>query len=209
MPKFRKKPVVIDAVRWMGDNTTEVIDWVINSDSGCARYHDAEEEGRTEYLAIDTPEGIMRANIGDWIIRGVKGEHYPCKPDIFRVTYERSDAVAEDSAVDTNTISDGYHTFGELYAHRRALTAALAALTPGSWRSKAHHPDSDPIFAGYFIVGIPTPGGPITYHYELQHWDDFAALPEVKHAPEWDGAPPSATVDRLLAWAIDRRTQAA
>lgn len=98
-------------------------------------------------------------------------------------------------------ISDGYHTFGELYDHRRALTAVLAAsaATGGdSWRSKEHHPDADPMFPGYFIVGIELPTGTITYHYKLTHWDDFAAVPELEHAPKWDGAGPPETVDRLL-----------
>lgn len=103
---------------------------------------------------------------------------------------------------ETDEVSDGFHTFGELYDHRRALTAVLAgaaASAGDSWRSKAHHPDDDPMFeGGYFIVGIKLPTGTITYHYELTHWDDFAATPELEHAPKWDGAAPSATVDRLL-----------
>lgn len=109
-------------------------------------------------------------------------------------------------AGDTDQISDGYHTFGELYDHRRALTAVLAAAAAGtagdSWRSKAHHPEDGPMFeGGYFIVGIELPTGTITYHYKLSHWDDFAAVPEREHAPKWDGAAPSETVDRLLATA--------
>lgn len=99
-------------------------------------------------------------------------------------------------------VSDGYHTFGELYAHRRALTAALVkALGWESWRSKNHHPEGDPMFPGYFIVGINLPTGTITYHYELKYWDDFSGAEELKHAPKWDGAAPAATVERLLAWA--------
>jgi len=107
----------------------------------------------------------------------------------------------------SENISDGYHTFKELYEHRRALTAALAVtlslLYPGSaWRSKQHHPDDDPMFeGGYFIVGLDTPTGTITYHYKLTHWDDFANCRTREHAPKWDGAEPSATVDRLLEWA--------
>lgn len=99
-------------------------------------------------------------------------------------------------------ISDGYHTFGELYDHRRALTAALAQAFP-SWRSKAHHPDDSPMFeGGYFIVGIDLPGvGTVTYHYKLKHWDDFRGVEEREHAPLWDGAGPPETVTRLLEWA--------
>lgn len=106
---------------------------------------------------------------------------------------------------ETDNISDGYHTFGELYDHRRALTAvlAMAAATAGdSWRSKAHHPDDDPMFeGGYFIVGIELPTGTITYHYKLHHWDDFKDVPELPYAPKWDGATPADTVTRLLALA--------
>lgn len=101
--------------------------------------------------------------------------------------------------------SDGYHTFAELYEHRRALTAVLAAAasTAGdAWRSKAHHPDDDPMFeGGYFIVGIKLPTGTITYHYELEHWDDFGSVLELEHAPKWDGATPADTVSRCLALA--------
>jgi hypothetical protein len=54
---------------------------------------------------------------------------------------------------------------------------------------------------GYFIVGIKLPTGVITYHYQLKHWDDFAAVPELPHAPKWDGATPADTVSRCLALA--------
>jgi hypothetical protein len=113
------------------------------------------------------------------------------------------------TVTETGEISDGYHTFGELYDHRRALTAVLAGAfaeaggPEGAWRSKAHHPQDDPMFeGGYFIVGINLPAmGTITYHYELKHWDDFAAVPELEHAPKWDGATPDDTVTRLLGLA--------
>ena len=75
--KFRKKPVVIDAVRWMTDNYNEIADFVGVTVSG---------DGSKLY--INTPEGVMTAQPFDWIIKGVKGEFYPCKPDIFEATYE-------------------------------------------------------------------------------------------------------------------------
>lgn len=102
---------------------------------------------------------------------------------------------------DTDSASDGTHTFGELYAHRRALTAVLAAhaaTLDASWRSKEHHPDDSPMFDGYFIVGIELDTGTITYHYELEYWDDFAATPVLVNARKWDGADPDDTVIRLL-----------
>ena len=78
--KFRKKPVVIDAVQWTGANTDEVLGFIVTQGS-------ARREGQNA-IAIDTSEGTMRAGKGDWIIKGVKGEYYPCKPDIFAATYE-------------------------------------------------------------------------------------------------------------------------
>jgi hypothetical protein len=113
-----------------------------------------------------------------------------------------NDMIGELDSGEGSEVSDGYHTFGELYDHRRALTAVLAASAGSmgdAWRSKAHHPDDDPMFeGGYFIVGIVLPTGTITYHYKLKHWDDFAAVPELEHAPKWDGATPDDTVTRLL-----------
>jgi hypothetical protein len=99
-------------------------------------------------------------------------------------------------------VSDGYHTFNELYDHRRALTRALAlALGPQAWVSKAHHPSDDPIFEDYFIVGLElTEAGTVTYHYEMTYWPEFIGVRELEHAPRWDGAPPAASVERLIAW---------
>jgi hypothetical protein len=116
--------------------------------------------------------------------------------------FREGDRWIPSDGIETDEIFDGYHTFGELYDHRRALTAVLAAAaaTNGdSWRSKAHHPDDSPMFeGGYFIVGINLPTGVITYHYKLEHWNDFAAVPEREHAPKWDGATPGDSVTRLL-----------
>jgi len=80
MPKFyRKKPVVIEAIQWTGDNFGVVGKF---SESIFGPY------GKESHLEINTLEGRMKADVGDWIIRGIKGEIYPCKPDIFEQTYE-------------------------------------------------------------------------------------------------------------------------
>lgn len=75
--KFRKKPVVIEAIQWIGfwDD--------LGPFKSYASFHLSDG-----VLKIRTLEGDMIASIGDWIIRGVKGEYYPCKPDIFEATYE-------------------------------------------------------------------------------------------------------------------------
>ena len=104
MNKFRKKPVVIEAIQFVEISRTkrkfgesvEYNDATIANFMGCSQLHMStspsdKPEGRT-YLEIPTLEGVMQANVGDWIIKGVNGEFYPCKPDIFAKTY---DAVIE------------------------------------------------------------------------------------------------------------------
>ena len=81
--KYRKKPVVVEAVQWDGCNKVEIQRFM-------NQYLD-EREGRKE-LIIPTLEGQHIASLGDFIIKGVHGEFYPCKPDIFWKTYELEDA---------------------------------------------------------------------------------------------------------------------
>lgn len=91
MARYRKKPVVIDAFRLGGDNMPS---WFLDKrDTNEITTHneDGRYRGGPDYALINTLEGQMRAEYGDWIIRGVKGEIYPCKPDIFEATYERAD----------------------------------------------------------------------------------------------------------------------
>lgn len=80
--KYRKKPVLIEAVLWNGVEVSEVTDWISKAlqNEAITRYGDK--------VVIKTLEGDMIASPGDYIIKGVKGELYPCKPDIFESTYE-------------------------------------------------------------------------------------------------------------------------
>lgn len=83
MEKFRKKPVVIEAVQFKGDNFFLCAFFMGLGDlTGNAELHS------TDTPIIHTLEGTLTASINDWIIKEVKGEFYPCKPDIFAVTYE-------------------------------------------------------------------------------------------------------------------------
>jgi hypothetical protein len=87
--KFRKKPVVIDAMQWTGENLLGIIRYTgLNVSASHFKWDEYEELVRNEGLKIFTLEGKMSANVGDWIIKGVKGEFYPCKEDIFNMTYE-------------------------------------------------------------------------------------------------------------------------
>lgn len=82
--KFRKKPVEIEAVQWngLGFDLKELPLWFAKA------FTERQIDRNEDKLTIVTLEGIMTANPNDWIIKGVKGEIYPCKPDIFEVTYE-------------------------------------------------------------------------------------------------------------------------
>lgn len=78
--KYRKKPVVIEAFQWLRE---EVPSWWNEASGGF------QIEVATGAVLMPTLEGTMKAQPGDWIIRGIKGELYPCKPDIFEATYEK------------------------------------------------------------------------------------------------------------------------
>lgn len=85
MGKYRKKPVVIDAFKWTGgpDQTEDPV-WIVDAiKAGIVRF-----EKHPTVMVIQTTEGEMRALLGEWIIRGIQGEIYPCKPDIFEATYD-------------------------------------------------------------------------------------------------------------------------
>lgn len=85
--KYRKKPVVIEAVRWTGENVGEINGFCNPVKDYTVRNTILWSKDKT--LLIKTLEGNMLANVGDYIIKGVNGEYYPCKPDVFAKTYER------------------------------------------------------------------------------------------------------------------------
>jgi hypothetical protein len=85
MPKFRKKPVVIEAIRFTKSNFEEVF---IFTEGQAHTYSKEKAKDGCHYCIIPTLEGELVATDGDWIIKGVNGEFYPCKPDIFQKTYE-------------------------------------------------------------------------------------------------------------------------
>lgn len=91
--KYRKKPVIVDALQWDGSDHRGMFEFLDGSHrshlatNGTHFYIDHSKV--TGGLVIKTLEGEHLANIGDWIIKGVKGEFYPCKPDIFKQTYEK------------------------------------------------------------------------------------------------------------------------
>ena len=95
MSRWRKKPVVIEAVQWTGDKEqTEDPIWIVEAIHTGEVWFDRVENEQV-IMRIRTLEGIMDAKIGDYVIQGVKGEIYPCKPDIFELTYESEVIINE------------------------------------------------------------------------------------------------------------------
>lgn len=137
----------------------------------------------------------MKANVGDYIIKGVNGEFYPCNPDIFEKTYLHEDEMGN--------ISDGYHTFNELYRYRMLYNAAFFnELAKGDIKvCKSHkHYDGEECFGGgWFIVMAELPTGQISNHYENRYWELFN-IHELDTAWEWDGHTSNEAADRIESY---------
>jgi len=114
-------------------------------------------------------------------------------------------AGKEQANLDTNQISDGYHTFGELYEHRIALFISMlkqrTLLLPVEqdseiWKSKAHSDGS--VWDGWFILGLyKDRGKQITYHLPMSKWDETSFAEPLDKAPEWDGHTSNDVLERL------------
>lgn len=118
--KYRKKPVVVEAVQWIAD---EMLMKDVLEKFGGLRSMGASSIGKGpgKTLIIKTLEGTMTAEDGDWIIRGVKGEFYPCKPDIFEATYEPADISA-----DVDSIGELDTAHRQMHARNERLEKELA-----------------------------------------------------------------------------------
>lgn len=98
----------------------------------------------------------------------------------------------------TDDISDGFHTFGQLYFQRMMLFATLVNLFPEiSWKTKKHEDGEECFGGGWFLVTIDTPEGAYGYHYRLEDWDKFNCM-ELYKAKHWDGYTED-DVDRLFS----------
>lgn len=92
--------------------------------------------------------------------------------------------------------SDGYHTFNELYHHRALLFSVVVRNYPElCWKSKKHH--TGDMYEGMFIVGINTPDGQASYHYDIEPYWDMFKCEELEFAPEWDGHTPDQAIERI------------
>ncbi|UAK17565.1 PGDYG domain-containing protein [Sporolactobacillus terrae] len=88
MAKYRKKPIVVEAVQMTLNNIDKLLDFMNIGEDERSVIWEHVIDMKKPFLVIETLEGDMKANVGDYIIKGVNGEYYPCKPDIFEKTYE-------------------------------------------------------------------------------------------------------------------------
>ena len=96
----------------------------------------------------------------------------------------------------TGDTSDGYHTFNELYHHRAVLFSVIVkAFQEKAWKARLHHDGT--MYDGMFIVGIDTPEGQASYHYDIDPYWDMFECQELERAPEWDGHTPAQAIERI------------
>ena len=100
--------------------------------------------------------------------------------------------------ISRNSLSDGYHSFGELYHHRAVLFSMICNQNKEkAWKSLLHSDGT--MFEGMFIVGINTPYGQVTYHYDLPEWDLFK-VKVLDNGKVWDGSTPEDCIERMKKW---------
>lgn len=112
------------------------------------------------------------------------------------ITEDNKNTEENETKKDLGELSDGYHTFNELYYHRLMLFVVICnTYKEHAWKSDKHADGS--MYEGYFICGVNTPKGAYTYHYKLEYWDLFKVT-TLQNAPEWDGHKPE-DITRLLS----------
>lgn len=136
-----------------------------------------------------------RGTPADWWMRvheAVTGEDdFPCPPETIAAIAD----LIEPCPIDGET-SDGYHTFNELYHHRAVLFSVIVAtFGERAWKSKLHADGT--MYEGMFIVGIETPDGQATYHYNVEPYWNLFRCKEMDRAPEWDGHTPEQAIERI------------
>ena len=127
-----------------------------------------------------------------------EGEAYddPKRMEKYDAINSAIDLINNPSLLVTGDTSDGYHTFDELYHHRAVLFSVIVKAFPDqAWKSRKHHDGS--MYDGMFIVGIETPDGQASYHYDINPYWDMFQCKELEYAPEWDGHTPGQAIARI------------
>lgn len=147
-------------------------------------------------------------------LRSVDMDDFSCYPEEFEGLYkaiglyddeeyseqdwpERLADLIEPQPI-TGDTSDGYHTFNELYDHRaRLFSVVVRDHREIAWKSRLHHDGT--MYDGMFIVGVETPQGQATYHYDIDPYWDIFDCKELVRAPEWDGHTPEQAISRIAS----------
>ena len=154
-------------------------------------------------------KNMIRWSDTTWIVcglwLGVKIEPWryedSLKLTLYDVTPAQAVEIALGKEIDGET-SDGYHTFNELYYHRAVLFSVIVRDHPDhAWKSKKHHDGT--MYDGMFIVGIDTPEGQATYHYDNIYWNIFKCK-ELERAPKWDGHTSDDAIARIAKLGHDK-----
>lgn len=153
------------------------------------------EHGRAGFFAnLEAAFGVPRYWCHDHVAR-------PDNPTVFlamanEIDREVDELVATLGGEVNGDTSDGYHTFDELYHHRAVLFSVIVAHNRGmAWKSRKHHDGT--MYDGMFIVGIDTPWGQASYHYDIDPYWDMFDCEEREAAPEWDGHTPDDAIERI------------
>ena len=111
---------------------------------------------------------------------------------------ETNPELAKNIRSHKGSVSDGYHTFDELYHHRAILFSVICNSHPElAWKSKQHDNPNNPMYDGMFICGIETPDGQATYHYDIDPYWDIFNVKELERAPKYDGHTPQDAITRI------------
>ena len=153
----------------------------------------SEEDEAFLKVAIAVCNRYSHKDIADWL---------KSLPERFNLQPQAKQEQEEPS--DKGEISDGYHTFNELYYYRLLYNAAFFNLLPKEWvhKSKRHHDGEECFGGGWFIVMANLPTGQISNHYEIKDWDLFH-IPEKETADEWDGHTPQEAAERLHKFLLE------
>lgn len=154
-----------------------------------------------KYIDAEKLRSVLQNTINSMKEKDAKGERYDAflngKLSICEELLGCIDSLQQEY-VDMGEVSDGYHTFNELYYYRMLYNAAFFNLLPKGWvhKSKRHHTGEECFGGGWFIVMANLPTGQISNHYEIKDWDLFQ-VPEKEIADEWDGHTPQEAAERL------------
>lgn len=190
--RYIKEPEVVEAVIWDGKSVSETPDWLVEALGNNIITRLGDE------VIVETYDGRVKASPGDYIIKDSKGSIYVRSSRAFQDKYKAGDDIGE--------VSDGFHTFNELYEYRMLYNAAffnkLTASGVKVCKSRKHSDGQECFGGGWFVVMAELPTGQVSNHYQDKDWHLFKVL-ELERAWEYDGHTSEEAAGRLLGYILD------